>query len=381
MDPKPTKSIVRGRVKWRVRLGAHLTGAEAQQRYFEQRAQATDYIQRTLSARDRLGELADVMSPAQLAEAVHATQRLRSLGATLTEAADFYVRAHPGGSKSPTLEVFTRRFLAARKLSCKSHTLATYNSELKHVLAEFGGTALNAIRQADIEEWAADLDLAPRSVSNVLNTFTTVLNDAVRKELLTRNAAEFVPRPPEIPAPPGILTPNQAGLLLTVAQTHRPALVPAIAIGLFAGLRRSELCALRGRHLILEENLIEVPADIAKTRQRRLVDIRPNLRPWLTSARPGEVLLAGTANADVFGGWLHELAVTAGIVPWPHNALRHSFASYLMAATQNETHVASQMGNSPAVIFKHYRAVVRPATAAAFFHLLPNINPPHPASL
>lgn len=377
---KATKTAVHGQVRWCVRLGRKFTGGDPQRRYFDRRADANLFIEGTLASQQRLGDLAEVLPAAQLADAVHATQRLKPFGVTLTEAADFYARAHPGGRKSPTLEVFTRGFLAARKLSCKSHTLATYHSELKHVLAEFGGTALNAIRQADIEEWAADLDLAPRSVANVLNTFTTVLNDAVRKELLTRNAAEFVPRPPNNPAPPGILMPSQAEVLLAAAQTHRPTLVPAVAIGLFAGLRRSEICALRGRHLILEENLIEVPADIAKTRQRRLVDIRPNLRPWLTSVRPGEVLLTGTANADVFGGWLHELAVTAGIVPWPHNALRHSFASYLMALSQNETHVASQMGNSPSIIFKHYRAVVRPSVARSYFELTPDPKPSHAGS-
>ncbi|MEQ2009620.1 MAG: hypothetical protein ABMA26_22785, partial [Limisphaerales bacterium] len=173
---KATKTAVHGQVRWCVRLGRKFTGGHPQRRYFDRRADANLFIEGTLASQQRLGDLAEVLPAAQLADAVHATQRLKPFGATLTEAADFYVRAHPGGRKSPTLESFTRGFLAGRKLSCKPHTLATYNSELKHVLAEFGGTALNAIRQADIEEWAADLDLAPRSVANVLNTFTTVLN-------------------------------------------------------------------------------------------------------------------------------------------------------------------------------------------------------------
>ena len=367
--------MIRGEVRWRVRLGSRFTGAGSEQRYFPRRSDAQSFVDRMVVAEARLGDLAVDLPPLDLSDAVHARQRLKRYGVTLTEAADFYVRAHPAGCKSVPLVSFCREFFAARKHTCKAHTLASYRSALKHVLREFGDTPLAEIRQADIEEWACDLILAPRSIANVLDTMTTVLNDAVRKDLIARNPAEFVPRPPAVAKSPGILSPGQAAQLLATARCQRPLLVPAIAIGLFAGLRRSEICALRGRHLIPEESLIEVPADIAKTRQRRLVEIRSNLKPWLASARPGENLLAGTANADVFGSWLRELAVTAGITPWPHNALRHSFASYLMAFTQNETHVASQMGNSPAVIYQHYRAVVRPAVARSYFDLVP--EPPH----
>jgi hypothetical protein len=56
---------------------------------------------------------------------------------------------------------------------------------------------------------------------------------------------------------------------------------------------------------------------------------------------------------------------------WPQNALRHSFASYHYAKFRNENETAAIMGNSPQMVFGHYRELVRPAEAEAFFRLMP----------
>jgi hypothetical protein len=54
-------------------------------------------------------------------------------------------------------------------------------------------------------------------------------------------------------------------------------------------------------------------------------------------------------------------------VKWKKNALRHSFISYRVAAIQNVAQVALEAGNSPQIVFAHYRELVRPAEAKALF--------------
>ena len=56
---------------------------------------------------------------------------------------------------------------------------------------------------------------------------------------------------------------------------------------------------------------------------------------------------------------------------WKHNALRHSFISYRVAEIQNVAQVALEAGNSPQMIFQHYRELVRPAEAKAWFAIEP----------
>ena len=56
---------------------------------------------------------------------------------------------------------------------------------------------------------------------------------------------------------------------------------------------------------------------------------------------------------------------------WKHNALRHSFISYRLAAVQNTAQVALEAGNSPQMIFRHYRELVRPIEAEKWFAVTP----------
>src|SRR5947208_15111694 len=45
-------------------------------------------------------------------------------------------------------------------------------------------------------------------------------------------------------------------------------------------------------------------------------------------------------------------------IRWKHNALRHSHASYRLAEVKNAAQVSLKMGNSPKMVFRHYRELV-----------------------
>jgi len=51
--------------------------------------------------------------------------------------------------------------------------------------------------------------------------------------------------------------------------------------------------------------------------------------------------------------------------------LRHSFISYRIAKVKNANEVALEAGNSPAVIFKHYRELATEEQADAWFAIVP----------
>ncbi len=112
------------------------------------------------------------------------------------------------------------------------------------------------------------------------------------------------------------------------------------------------------------------------------MSISDNLASWLSIA-PKTNRPAPSFNEDVCGERLKNLysekrdekdsLIRKAIVPaWPHNALRHSFGSYHYAKHRDENLTAAEMGNSPAVVFRHYRALVKPEAATKFWKLIPD---------
>ncbi len=121
----------------------------------------------------------------------------------------------------------------------------------------------------------------------------------------------------------------------------------------------------------LVNDCIVVPASKAKTRRARYVTISPNLRQWLDREAEASGLVVATGNIDVFGERLRRITKAAGVDPWPRNALRHTFASHYYERTRSADQTAAELGNSPTVLFRHYRALVSPAETEAFWNIPP----------
>lgn len=115
-----------------------------------------------------------------------------------------------------------------------------------------------------------------------------------------------------------IFTPQELAKLLEVA---KPCMVPYLAMGAFAGIRSAELERLDWSDVKFDRNVIEIKAQKAKTRSRRLAPITENLRAWLQPHFRPKGPVAPFANMSKQLMWLSEAAG----VPWKHNALRHSW--------------------------------------------------------
>ena len=69
-----------------------------------------------------------------------------------------------------------------------------------------------------------------------------------------------------------------------------------------------------------------------------------------------------------------KVRLMAGIDEWPPDCMRHSFASYHLAAHGSADMTAAQMGHrSTEMIFQHYRELVTPKQAAAWFAITPKL--------
>ena len=162
-----------------------------------------------------------------------------------------------------------------------------------------------------------------------------------------------------------IYAPKEVQALLDHAM---PDFRPWLALIAFGGVRHNELRkGLRWDAIEWKTGTLIVPAAIAKTARKRLVKMQANLLAWL---KPFQSASGAILDADP-APFIRHAAAASG-VPWKVNALRHSFGSYRVAATGNAGQVSLEMGNSAAVVLRHYHEIIRrPADVKAYWAIKP----------
>lgn len=216
------------------------------------------------------------------------------------------------------------------------------------------------IGPADIETWLFRPEWGTAARRSYLIDARTLWSFATARGYTPRNAALAVEMPrPEI-RPPAIHTPEQVQQVLEAARAD-PDVCRLLAIQYFAGLRPAEASRISDADILPE--FVQVSGANAKTRQRRLVAIQPALRAWLN--------LGGTLPVKNRVRRYYRVREAAG-VPWAHDVTRHSFVTYHLAHWRSASQTALEAGHTEVVLFRHYREVVTPAQAAAFWAIRPS---------
>lgn len=242
-----------------------------------------------------------------------------------------------------------------------------YCDDLRRRLTRFSKFAeeknIAAFTAPDIESFLTSLNVAAGTWNTYRRDLVTLWSYSMKAGYVSSNEAQKTERASDIDKPPGILTPEQAAGVLT---NCKDADVLAFhAIGLFACLRVSEIKKLDWKDVDLEHGHIHVSAATSKTRSRRLVPILPNLAEWLQPIAQTE----GKITGSNFRRRAYAARAAAGVIPWPDNAMRHSFVSYRLTDTGNAAQTALESGHDQAVLFAHYRKIVKPAAAKKFFEI------------
>jgi site-specific recombinase XerD len=402
----PVKLDVRGRVipkgstvrvaKWRVTFGKKITGGKKQRRFFETEREANKCIADTVAERKVKGNAAFSISDGLRVEALECLKKLDPFKASLTKAVDYFIaHANPPGGRQRVSDVVAEFMTARETRGCRKTTLSGYKCRLGKLTKQWGAKPINEIGRAELKKWILDTENSPKSRNNMIGDLSTLFNFALKERYCIENPAKDIERSILDDIPPGILTPSQARNLLLASAVEAPNLTAGLAIALFGGLRRSELCTLDWKEVDLKGRFITVTAFKAKTRQRRLVPISDNLAAWLQVYfhKDGPVLYSNPSDngftaqrrplsVNSYGEQLRELIEAKPATPgkprrpaivseWPDNALRHSFISYRLGKTKNENQTGVEAGTSPAMVYKHYREVVKPKDVEAYWNILP----------
>ncbi|TMJ17785.1 MAG: hypothetical protein E6G94_01410 [Alphaproteobacteria bacterium] len=166
-------------------------------------------------------------------------------------------------------------------------------------------------------------------------------------------------------------TPGEAALLLEHVSPHW---LPWMALGLFAGMRTSEILRIHWSSVKFGQGVIAVSRKVArKIRVSRLVPISPNLTAWLLPYRDrvGQIYPGNfKTNENLKGDEMARLFKITGL-DRRDNANRHSYGSYRLAVVKNFEQVSVEMGNSPRKVREDYNDPKPEAEGLEYFKLMP----------
>lgn len=339
-------------------------------KFFKTKAEAEAERLRQLTLRERGGREAVGLPLNELSAIVHARKKLATHGKTLADAATFYLdylerirrcNVTVGQLADEVLE-------AKRKDGHAPMYIADLRKRLARFCQDFGDRPIASVTVEELDNWLRNLDCAPKSRANFRANVGVLFSYAERRRIIDSNPILRTARPKLPNNPPEIFRVDELRALLDAASRRFPDLLPVLAIGAFAGLRDAEIKRLEWSEIDLVRGFIEVKASKAKTARRRIIQIQPNLAEWLRPYREmcGAVVPVNARNK------LDLVRKIAGLARWPNNGLRHSFASYRLAAINDAPRVAAELGHtSPQMLYSTYREVVLPEEAERYWKIQP----------
>lgn len=312
-------------------------------------------------------------------EAAKCIEKLSPFNATISEAADYYVEHVLKYRTAPTVNTVITEIVKVKQMNGRrQHTIENFRLRAERFAETFGERKLSEITPEEICAWLNDKlvhrgrELGPVSRINYLVAIGNLFTFGVKRGYCDRNPVKLVDRPSRENGEVNFLTVEQVVALLLHAEKYD--LVPYVALGVFAGLRpEKELRALDWSKINLAERTIRIDASLAKTRQRRVIEIDDTLVAYLTpyAKRRGPVV---EIDGQEFRKRWEDCRKDAGLVPWLHDVLRHTYATYSLAAFNDIGKLALQMGNSPQVIHSNYKGLVSNADAERFWALRPEAD-------
>lgn len=227
-----------------------------------------------------------------------------------------------------------------------------------------------------VEQWLDAKAKAPRTWNNMRANIVALVRYARRDGLLP---AELTPvekiEPRKVRVIVQTYTPAELEALLSVVPREW---LPFIVLGAFCGLRPAEIAAdqrgggwkpsLRWENINWDKRKVDVPAEVSKVRKRRFVPICDAALAYLADWRKATGVIQPFKHVHLYTKVWGEKAGCG----WKPDALRHSYASYRLALTHDLPALALEMGNSPAMIHRHYLDLKHEDEAAAWFALRPS---------
>ena len=340
----------------------------------------------------RAGELAFSITDEERHRYVSARDRLKAVGATLDQAGDFFLlHAKPAKGALTLRKMIDGCIQAKREESARPRYLSQLKCSANSFATAHGEEVMcDQVTAMDVTRWLQSNEWAPKTWNVYRGDLRTVYQWAISAGYATINPCEAVPTKKLNDGEIAFLGVDQARALLERATAVRPGGVRRdekgvwipfeledldfreclafVVLGLFCGLRpERELGEMTWADV--KEDVVIVQGERAKSRSRRVVDLPENAGAWLKlcPSREGKILPPNFARK-----WTALREAVGLLQDWPHDGIRHTFATMHLAHHGDEKRLQLLMGHESAeLIYRHYRGITTKVEAARFWELRP----------
>lgn len=356
-----------------------------ERKQFTTREDADKYARKATRDRKRFGDEAFKLTAEQRTDA---SEALAILGGkkyerapnfplkSLRAAALFYVQhTDPDGGKRTMGELLEELLDSRREKGIRTSTLNSYRQHIGHVARYFGTTPIGEITTKTIEAWFRTKNYGTETRLCYHRHLHLLFNFALKREYVHANPIKRIDKPRKDRTIVGYLTADQAESVLYAAFAHVPEIIPYLVLGMFGGLRPSEVHGHRTEHgpldwsaIDLRRGSITVTPKQDKIRQGRHVEISSNLKSWLLpyvqKSGPVHYTRRGVKNAFKIAG-----------VKYINDGLRHSFGTHHWAMHRKEGETAIQLGDTIATVKRHYvNTMAEKEDAERFWQIYPPVK-------
>ena len=246
------------------------------------------------------------------------------------------------------------------KLKVGNHT-RLLNWWWGHFVEKYGTMGINDIKPVHIEAFLSRPSWCGTTAQQGFVYLRLVWNWLVRYELAAVNPVLKIDSPKAAPEHHLLTMPQIKRLLALTEKNNR--LRAWLVLGLFGGMRISEVGRCLPKHIEAEEIFVPIRKSTDPKPRPRFVPIHPALLRHLP--KKWDRLEEGFIKRD-----RTELCNEMGWAEWPQNCLRHTSASMHRAMWQDSAKTAYFLGHSsPRMVEEKYARGVRQSEAKAFWAL------------
>jgi integrase len=298
----------------------------------------------------------------ELARLVNLEARARGKGATLDQAIAFFETRYRPESEAVTVMNAINEFLKSRAGVGKA-TLRNYESSLGLLLKADPNKFVHAFTVGEIEKAAGKYEnLNSRRTHRRI--FSIFFNWCVRHHYCLEDPCKRLDKLPKDMSQIAALTLGEVKRLLYAATRIQDGTAAAtVAIGIFAGLRPSEIKDLNSEDI--GERGIRVSGGKLRRKLKRTVPVPPVLAAWLKR-------YPFTGQPKGWNYKMKALKKATKAAKWVQDIVRHTSITFQTERDKNEGTTAFNCGTSIQMMNRHYRNTIDDAkTVTEFWDLTP----------